>query len=258
MIYIIPAILLFISLGALAFIIIRKFPALVLIDVETIAKERDARVKKAMLTEHAARIEQAAVREIKLALRPLLALIKKAIQAGHERILELERKYRHAAASAVGSRLLPKSVKKMMEEAESLERRGSINEAEQALVEVIKAEPKNAKAYEKLGRLYQRNRRFAEAEESFAFALTLNPEDASVHANLGELAQVKGDARAALEHFQAAVAIKPSNPRYLDFLLEAALGLGERDLARGVFVRLKDVNPENQKLAAFEQRIKDM
>lgn len=258
MIYLIPAILLLASLGTLAFIAIKKFPALVIIDVATIAKEREARLKHAILLEHASRIEKSIIRELKLLLRPVGALLKRLIHRGYARALELERRYRHAAVGTIHHRLLPTSPKKMMEEAERAERRGATEEAEHLMIEVIKADPKNAKAYEKLGRLYQRNRQYKEAAESFDFALKLNPQDASAHANVGELTLAQGDLETALKEFQAAVAIKPANPRYLNFLLEAALAKGDRDLARGAFVRLKAVNPENQRLAELEGKIKDL
>lgn len=241
------------SLAGIGATIVRKFPRLVLLDVESITSEREKRVKYELVRNRLERAGRETATRVRRGLRPLARVLLSWFRALYDRVLELERRHRSAGGDV---RLL--RIKSLIKEARELAGKGDYRDAERRYVEVVSIDPKFAKAYEELGRLAVQEKRWKDAEEAFVFVLKLNPEDASAHANYGELETARGNVRAAVLHFEDAVRRKPASPKYLSFLLEAAIMAPNRDLARETFGRLKEVNPENQKLPQLEQKIREM
>lgn len=255
----IPGVVIGLALIALAVLVIRKFPELVLIDVATIARERDASVKKGIITGRAERLSKNWAVRAKGAVTPAAAAVRTAVKGLAARAADLEQRYRRIGmAAGSGEKVGDRQIRELMDQAREMARAGRSSEAEAKYIQVVSINPKFVKAYEELGRLYLREKQWKEAEETFRFLLKLDPKDASVLANLGELETARGEHAAALIHYQAAVALKPANPKYLDMLLEAAIVAGNRDAARETFARLKEANPENKKLGEFETRIREM
>lgn len=241
------------SLAGIVFVIVRKFPQLVLLDVESISREREKRVKYELVRNRLERAGRETATRVRRGLRPLARVLISWFRALYDRVLELERRHRSAGGNV---RLL--KIETLIKEAREFVQKGEYREAERRYVEVVSIDPKFAKAYEELGRLAVKEKRWNDAEEAFTYVLKLNPDDASAHANYGELEVARGNVRAAMLHFEDAVRRKPASPKYLSFLLEAAIMAGNRDLARETFGRLKEVNPENQKLPQLEQKIREM
>ena len=239
----------------MAGIVVRRFPEIVLLDVESISRAREREVKHELLQQRAGRIVNRVASQITAVIRPLIRLAIAGGSNAYDSVMALERKWRTVGAGATKLASTDERLRLLTEEAESLSRQGKAREAERKYIEAISVNPKYVKAYENLGRLYVREKQWIEAEESFQFVLKLDPNDASAHANLGELEAARGDLPSAVAHFKEAVARKPANPKYLDLLLEAAIITSDRDLARGTFARLKETNPENQKLDELKRSI---
>ncbi len=258
--FVIPGVVIGLALAALAVIVVRKFPELAIIDVATIARERDASVKKGIIAGRAERFGKRWALQLKAAVGPAAAAVHAGVRDLAARAADLEKQYRHIGMAAGSGEKVAgeRQVRELMEQAQAHARAGRASDAESAYIHVISKSPKYVKAYEELGRLYMREKQWKEAEETFHFLLKLDAKDASVLANLGELETARGELTAALVHYRAAVALKPANPKYLDLLLDAAISAGDRDLARETFSRLKESNAENNKLTEFETRIREM
>ena len=52
--------------------------------------------------------------------------------------------------------------------------------------------------------------------------------------------------------------LEPENPKYIDKLIEISIIVGNKKIAKSGLSQLKKVNPENNKLALFEQKIADI
>ncbi|MEK9158495.1 MAG: tetratricopeptide repeat protein [Patescibacteria group bacterium] len=162
--------------------------------------------------------------------------------------------------------------------------------AERLYIEVIKQDSKNIEAYRGLGRLYFNTKKFKESAETFDYLLKLKPDDVRAFNRLGMIAEVHGRWEEAVKYFEEAVKldstaairffdlgrayaalnkpalaltnfswaaeIEPNNPKYLDQVLEMSIITKDKDLAKETLRRLKAVNPENQKLQEFEDRVK--
>ena len=170
--------------------------------------------------------------------------------------------------------------------------RNELKDAEQCFIEVLKLDEKNVEAYRGLGKVYLDLERYKEASAIFKFLLKLSPQDdralnrlamASIGQNkyedaakalekaveindglairffdLGRLYQELERPAAALRNFQKASDIEPGNPKYLDQLLEISIITGDRCLAEEAYERLEAVNPDNQKLPEFRERLEEM
>jgi len=162
--------------------------------------------------------------------------------------------------------------------------------AEKMCIAVIKQNPKCVKAYIILGDVYSKQDQLVEAEQTYQFLLQLDGGNEHAYIRLAEIAEERGELHKAVDYYQEAVLIndslsgrfqkiydllmqleefetaleaisqavslEPSNPKYLDNLVEASIIVGDKRIAEDAYERLRMVNPENNKLEAFRQRIK--
>ncbi|MBI4098855.1 MAG: tetratricopeptide repeat protein [Candidatus Magasanikbacteria bacterium] len=176
--------------------------------------------------------------------------------------------------------------------AERLAEEERYEEAEQVYIDVVRMDNKHAGAYRGLGKVYMKNGQHTEAEETFKFLLKLTPDDDTIYVKLGQNSEKAGDREKAigyyekgvaangqvpLRHFELAelyrengqhaealgeykkaVGLEANNPRYLDGLLDFTIVLGKVKEAKELLREFKEVNPENQKLEGFEERIREI
>lgn len=257
--YLLPGGIGFFSLAVIGIIVWRVFPRLIVIDVATIAHERDAERMQQILLDRAERLRLSIVRKFRARFRPLIRAVHVTFERWYAQAIELERRYRHIGATpAVASVAAREQAEATVAAGLSLFQAGKIREAEQKLIQAISIQPKCAKAYESLGRLYIAERQWNEAAEAFRFLLRMDANDASAHANMGELAVAQGKSTDAIPHFERAVALKPANPQLHALLLDAAIQTGQKELARATFGRLKEVGPQFPRLSEFEERLRTM
>ena len=132
------------------------------------------------------------------------------------------------------------------------------DKAEKKYIEVISYDPKFVPAYEYLGRLYLRRKDYDLARETFSFLVKLSPKDASVTASLGEVEDALGNLELAFEYYKKASSLSPKNPKYLDFFIESAIETGNKYEANLALDRLREVNPDNNKIDDFEEQIQNI
>ncbi|MFA6132154.1 MAG: tetratricopeptide repeat protein [Patescibacteria group bacterium] len=253
--WIIPTILLVVSLATAAAIVWRKIPQLRILNTAALPAEKIRHVKDLILEQ---RFQRAMKEKFGFLAKLGVKLWTEFNRYGRrlvQKVYSVEQHYRKLQKNTSPVSADAEIIRKMMEEAEELIDKEEYFEAEKKYIEILSQHPKHVKAYEALGHLYIFDRKFEQARETFAFALKLNPNDASVHAALGELETKDGNPAAALTAFAKAAEIRPNSPRYLDFLIEAAIAAGNAAEAQRGLNKLKEVNPENQKLSDFEERI---
>ncbi len=257
--YLLPGIIGFLSLAALGIVAWRVFPRLIIIDVATIAHERDAERKQQILLDRAERLRLSMVRKLQAHLRPLFRAAHETFERWYSQAIELERRYRHIGATpAIASVAVREQADASVAAGLALFKEGNIQEAEHKFIEAISIQPKCTKAYESLGRLYVQERQWNEALEAFQFLLRMDANDASAYANLGELAVAQDNVTEAIPHFEKAVALKPANPQLQALLLDAAIEAKQKELARATFGRLKEISPQFLRLSEFEERLRTM
>lgn len=255
---IIPLVIIVLSLAAIIFIIIKKFPVLAAINVQSIKSEQEA-VKKEKII--ASRLERKIVelgKFLYLILAPVGRAIKSFFGNIYAKVSALEKKYAKKKEKPTAPVDAPQQMKTLFFEAEECLKNGKMEEAEQKCIGIIALDHKNIDAYKKLGQVYLEQKNYENAYETFRHILKLKPDDVETLQDQGSLQKQRGENEEALANFKRAAELEPTNPKNLDFLIEMSIIVKNKDLAGDTLKKLKEVNPENQKLAEFEERIKSI
>jgi tetratricopeptide (TPR) repeat protein len=86
------------------------------------------------------------------------------------------------------------------------------DEARELLYNVIKENPEDVNAHNKLGILMARQKQYEEAKKHFRKAFELEPEKASAVCNLGNVYYETGDLDKAEQYYKKASEVDPDNP----------------------------------------------
>lgn len=180
-------------------------------------------------------------------------------------------------------------IKLLLREADRAVTENALDAAEKKYIAVLSLDEHNADAYVGLGNVYFAEEQFNEARETYRYALKLNKNNESALMRLAEIAEHNGKLEDAVEYYEQAVllndslsprylkiydlliqlnqpetaliaieqalALEPQNPKYLDNFITASILVGDKNKAEDGYQRLRMVNPENQKLPAFRERI---
>lgn len=237
-------------------VIFRKLPQLKVLDPGSSKDAKARELKQDILRQRLMRATSDQFLSVTTTMGAPLRAMQTLVRGIASKLTAIERSYTEREKSGK-VRLEASEITNMLDEVRGLMNEGEYEAAEKKLIELVSLDPKNTNVYEVLGRLYILTKNLTNAKETFAFILKLAPKDASVHASMGEIAEIEGDKEEALKHFKKAKELSPNNPRYLDFFIEAAIANEEYDDAGEGVVKLAEVNPDNQKIALFEERIKD-
>ncbi|KKU32337.1 MAG: hypothetical protein UX45_C0019G0010 [Candidatus Uhrbacteria bacterium GW2011_GWF2_46_218] len=248
----------FAGAGILGWILFGKINTLRVMDVDTIPEEKERQTKERLLWQRFSRLQSGKVSGVVRVAHRVGKDISRTGRRLVQRLYSLEQYYQKLRKEAEGGEegMSEEVVKRLMEEADGLVRQEEYIPAEKKYIEIISHHPKQIKAYEGLGHLYLRTKQLSQARETFQFAERLNEKDASVQMSLAELELMEERPQVSLAHVRRAVDIRPRNPRYLDAYIEAAfLVKSLEDMKKGI-ARLKEANPDNQKIGEWEAKAK--
>lgn len=243
------------------FVIIRKFPEIASINIEILEsdkseKERLEKIKEEVFIK---RLVEARIRLAKFLMRvfrPIGGRIVEFFKSLGKKFKETERKYKRAVENIPKEEIFIK-IKGLIGEAEGLVKNAQYELAEKYYLEALSLDFKNIDVYDGLAWLYVERKQYKEAREALEFILKLNPNYSDAYYGLAEIAKREERIDEAVEFAKKAVELSSSNPKYLDFLIEMCI-MGKRaELAKSALEQFKMVNPENNKIAEFEARIKE-
>lgn len=241
-------------------IVVRKLPQLSIVEVETVKSEREAKIKRDILINRLKRLRAERFLKIIQKLTPLLGPFAKRLKTKvlnlYQNFLDLERRHKKAKPAENGE--IPSRLEVLLEEADDFVKRENLKEAEKLYLEAIALDYKNIASYEGLGELYLKKREYKEAKETFEFIIKLDSDRPDVYFALAHASVGLGEGDKAIENLNKALEFEPNNPRYLDFLIEVGIMSKNYRISRNALDKLKDVNPENQKIKDFEVRLKGM
>lgn len=251
--------LIVLALAVLILLLSRKWKKMMLIDLEAMPLAKLRQRKYQILEDRFSRKTGAARQGVGKFIGPIQERITAAVKAAQEKLVALERKYRHQSVKELSSEDKEKMRQKigtMLETGAKQFKEGNLGEAEQTFMDIIRLNPKEVEAYEYLGEVFLEKKEYDHAIETLEFAKGLNPNDDRIYYDLGMVHRSNENQEAALENLKQAVELAPKSPRNLDALLDYAIELGDRVLAKNTFRQLKDANPENNKLEELEQKVK--
>jgi tetratricopeptide (TPR) repeat protein len=242
------------ALGTLGVIAWRKAPQLSIVDPMS-SKEARAREKKQALLEARMmrQVKEKGGAVVNNHLAPIFAAIRDWFRRLAGKLTALERRY--VERQRAGGTIDATELHRMVDEAKAAVATERYDVAEKALIAVVSHDPKNIPAYEALGRMYMLQNQYIEAKEAFEFLARLAPKDASVLVSLGEVHDALHESKAAHTYYKKGKDLSPNNPKYLDFFIRSAIDVGEFYEAQKAIDHLKEVNPENQMIAEFEEML---
>lgn len=265
---ILPIIIIAVCLTVIAVIIVRKFPELRALDVDSIPEERQAKVKEKIIDERVNRASQKVSSKLGGLFFPSLTKMKNKFKALFQKVSELEKKYekKEQVFTEEDKKSVTDRVKESLAEAEKMKDSEQYREAEKKYIEIISLDPKNFKAYEGLARIYVLNKDFDMAKETYVHLIRTVAKEmnfpknqmASYYFELAEVFKNKDNLDKCFELMQKVVNMDPNSPKYLDFYIDCSINLKQKFEALKAMKRLKQINPDNQKIVEFERRINEI
>jgi len=272
-----------ISLIVTIYIVVRKFPALASLDINTVQEEKEIRIKERIVSNRLKRNIVKWGTRIQKFFIPIIDLIKKLFINLYKKLISLKDKYKEDAIRAEVD--VKQKINSLFLEFDDLEKDGSLDEAEKRLIEVIGLESKNIRAFKELGQLYVAKKNYVEARESFKHLIKLlemeeesesqaiegdvnvninktvidyKTEKGSVYLHLALVNQYLENYEEAAVYIALALGVEPNNPRYLDTWVEISIIKKDKATALEAWERLAKANPENQKLEEIKDRIEEL
>lgn len=277
-----------VCLIVIALMISKKFPVLSSINFKDLQKHKQDKVKNELIESRLKRklgaLNFRGIFKTKSE-KPRSPFISKISSY----LSNLEKKYRHkirenepeAAEDSM------KKVNILISEAKELMEQKKFKEAEDKFIEVISLDNKLDEAYKGLAEAYVEMKDYAHAKETLQYLIKINSEDdttngssgqadtqkddskengviksvslnnevAGYHVDLGEVYMEAGEHDKAMECFKEAVKLEPNNPRNLDAIIKVAIKIKDAVLAQENLDKLKEVNPDNEKLEEVAKEI---
>lgn len=177
----------------------------------------------------------------------------------YDRLHRLERRYRSATVDATdsqGKEITRQKLSALIEEGQQAIKDDNSIEAEHIFLDAIRLSPQHVEAYQLLGEVYISKKQYDHAIETLEYAKHLSPKDDRIQYDLAVVFLDQNDLDTAMEYARAAVDIAPNHPKNLDLLVRVAIAKQDKLAAVDAFRKLKEANPENQKLTELNQQIK--
>lgn len=258
-------ILVAISIITIIFIIIRKFPALSILNVDNIPGKKEAKFKEQIIRQRLERDFSGLALSLSRKRRYFGKIMSSFLKNHYQRLLKLKndlKKYKK-----ISFREKIEKIDVLLIKAEEAMGQEDYQGAENYLIEVISLDPKKVRAFLELGESYRLRKSFKEAKETLEHALKLaeqlkrDPEllagivIAEIQFSLASVCEEGELYEEAIEYGLQALDTEPNNPRYLDLILDLSIIKKDKKLALETWEKLSMANPDNQKLSELKERI---
>lgn len=256
---IIPLLLILISLFIIIIIIIRKFPVLANIDIDSIQSEREAKVKEQIIS---SRLKRTLTKWNSKIIKVINFIRNKSgllFNLINNKLQEMKKDYQKEEKK--NELEIIENIDSIFLDTEELIKQEKYGEAEKKLIEIIGQDSKNYKAFIILAEVYSELKNFNEAKQTYEHALRLiqekemSAEEAEIYYNMALNEKEAGKPEASFEYMKKALKLQPNNPRYLDSMIEISIISKDKVLALDAYQKLKEVNPDNKKLDEFKTQI---
>jgi len=276
--FLFPAVILLLAIAVIVFILVRHFPQAAAIDVDALPAEQEAARKAALMERRLKRKIFETQKKILPAWRKIKQVLSKVWMALHARVVQLEQRYRKKTHTMTSEEQedVKQKLRQLLEQAKQSFDSERFSDAEQKYIEVLSWDHKNADAYFGLAKVYIDQKEFQQAQETLAHLLKIvhtptqdeqisrfstpiaETQVTEAHYDYAVCLQVLGDAEGASQQITICVQRDAKNPKYLDKVVELHVLAKDRSAAFRALDALKEVNPENQKIASFETQIRGL
>lgn len=261
-IYITTASIIVICAGTVIYFFFQKKEKLAQLDLEAMKGHRQKNVKKSIVEIRMERNYRKLLEKIKPILEKIFVPLKNYFSGLYRKILNLEKKYeedKHKQPVTLEEKeKVRQNLTELVSQGNEFFDKDDLAEAEKKYIEVLSVEKQNIDAYKGLAKIYLKKKDYAHAGETLEFIATMNPKDEVVWRDLGDLHKVKEDLENALKYYQKAMSLAPSNPKNIDLVVETALETKNKAVATEGIEKLKEVNPDNNKLEEYLEKLENL
>ncbi|MFA5047877.1 MAG: hypothetical protein WC516_02425 [Patescibacteria group bacterium] len=283
-------IVLIISLFWLGRILFRRLPDIKNLDISSLPDLKQAEARNKLLEIKFFRQKKKVDSQLGKYLSPTRNFFRDRLAGAKAKILSLEKKYAGGNdKTKVKEEVVILTADEAIKETEKLINQEEYALAEKKMIDLISRETKNVKAYEFLAEIYFKNKNYDQAEEVLKYLIKVtslkhlrgekkSPKGQSLeevekeiigsvsvdnkvavyYDDLAQIYEIEKKSDKALDCYLKSNAIEPNNPKYLDKVIELAIAVGDKGLAKKTLKRLKEINAENAKLSEFKETIEKM
>jgi tetratricopeptide (TPR) repeat protein len=271
------------SLAVVFSIMKKKYHQLKIMDVSTIAEEKEEQVKERILLERLKRRAHNSRKLVSAVVAPGGKVVGGWFSAMYRGLVNLEKKFQHEATHGANIKdaTVEQKIKSIFQEALDFVKKDEYSEAEKKYIEIVSLDSQYRDAYKGLANIYARQKEYQQALQTVLHILKLDKKSSKTvtrddsHGGhyktvdnaeiinedylwIGELYTDMGDQAKAFEYYQKAIELTPNDPKTLDLLINSAIILRNKVLALEYSQKLSSVNPENQKLTEYKKRIEEL
>ncbi len=261
----ISIILIILACLVIFFIVSKKFPALAVLDVDSLPEEKEARFKEQIMRQ---RLERdlswfgaffGRIWKLGQAVGNWLGLF-------YDKLKKIKRSQR----PKLSFRDKEEEIRNLMAEAKKASDEGDYVLAESKLIAAVAVDDRDIRLFLRLAEVYARLKKLVEAKQTYRYGLKLMRQHKYEKDFLqGELPQetyfslawVERDLEeydAAVDSLRDALEFEPNNPRYLDLILDLGIMKKDKKLCEENLARLIEANPENNKIEEWRQKINEL
>lgn len=256
--YLIPSVIGGGALITTLVIYVRKFPKLAALDLEAMPEHRQLQRKSSLVHERLRRKLDIVYQSLRAFFTPIGRVLRALFGGLIVYLQALEKRYQLAAkaVSHNGEHVAPQaSVTKLLQEASALVDEQKYSEAEKKYIAAIAIDTRSIEAYRGLAAVYEAMNDVPHAIATLQFLEQLDPKDESTYRQLGDVYKQAEKYEEAMDAYEQALALAPNNPKNLDPFIEIAILNKLKYKAQSTLDKLKEVNPENQKLQKYQEQI---
>lgn len=253
-----PFLLVIISLAIVLAIVIRKFPQLVLLDVDSMPEEKEGKQKEKIIRRKA---KERAEKTDKNVLQRLVPVVESAknIQSsfrGYVRSVagkaqdaakNRPKKQKEVEETPQEKRERRKQSRSVLKEADVAYEAGEFDQAERLYLAAIKQSPKSKLAYLGLARVYESHEQLDEAEQTFKFVLKLDKENEEALMHLAKITEDAGRLEEAVRYYERAVLVNDVHASRFAKLFDLLMELKQYEIAAEAIDQALSIEPQNPK-----------
>lgn len=291
---IILIILAILALVLIIWIVIKKMPRLVNININNLPDIKAKRQKDIILKNRLKRLTDELFIKLRELAQPSQGKVNNVFQKYYQKLKVIERDLKsrsyHKLTSSVDK---SQSINDSLTEVKQLINTEEYKKAEESLLDILSLDEHNIEAYKLLAEVYRCNKEYVQAKETLEYLLKLTHNaDPDIYSSLADIAKVRGNLKQAEEDYlksislsednylyflslaevyldleeedraleiaQRALILSSNNPKILDFLINLSIIMQDKELALQYLDKLKEVNPENNKILEFLENIDNL
>lgn len=284
----------FLSLAFIVWLVVSRLPKVTNINVNNLPDIKLKRQKDAILKNRLQRLWQETWSKAQVAARPIQTKALDTLRQYYQKLKDAEKDLRRRGQQKLTTAVdRLQTVDEILTEAKNLINSEEYQKAEDILLDALNIDQNNVDIYKSLAEVYHSRKEYDQARETLEYILKLtHHEDAAVYSSLGHIARARGNLKQAEEDYLKSISLSDENylyflwlaevyldldekekaleaarrglilsensPKILDFLINLCIIMPDKELALQYLNKLKEINPENNKISQFAEKIDEL